>query len=272
MIIENEMIHGSPPPERRQSPRRDSRSAVSQVFNLPAPRPASGLPDSEPAGPARRLPRRPSGRNSRLKTCATRTPAPPRAELLDPSAPPRPQARSASAAVAPLGEWDLGIRDFREAESRRASRLVEQPTIRKSRSAGPLTPRFPLLTPVQLDRYGPRRRARIEDETPIVPRAVAVAVLEDAGLWLDTAMPRSWIDELEERAEVIYQHNARFRQLLRRRSNAGRDWLYAFTRHWLYALLQSRRPELAARLPTAYAMGRDLPPRAPAFPPKIHPG
>jgi hypothetical protein len=101
-------------------------------------------------------------------------------------------------------------------------------------------------------------RARIENDTPIVP--IAIAVWEEASLWLDAGLPRSWIAELAERGNVIYAHNPRFRQLIRRPGNASRDWLWAFTRHWLSALLASRRPELRRRLPASYAVGRDLPP------------
>jgi hypothetical protein len=67
---------------------------------------------------------------------------------------------------------------------------------------------------------------------------------------------------LAERANVIYQHNARFRQLLRQPGNAGRDWLWAFARHWLCGLLSARRPDLSLRLPASYAVGRELPPAA----------
>ena len=60
---------------------------------------------------------------------------------------------------------------------------------------------------------------------------------------------------------MVYQHNARFRRRARAAGDAGQHRLAAFMRHWLYALLQSRRPDLAARLPSAYASGGELPPR-----------
>lgn len=110
------------------------------------------------------------------------------------------------------------------------------------------------------DRPPRRASARIEDDTPIIPCVVAEHVCEGASVWLGEALPRKWMLELAERANVVYQHNARFRQLLRKRGDAGRDWLAAFMRHWLYALLASRRPDLCQRLPRAYAVGRDLPP------------
>jgi hypothetical protein len=108
-----------------------------------------------------------------------------------------------------------------------------------------------------------RPRARIEDDTPIVPRAAAERICEGASLWLGEALPRKWMLELAERANLVYQHNARFRRLLRRRGDIGRDLLSAFIRHWLYGLLASRRPDLCQRLPGPYAAGRDLPPPPP---------
>ncbi|HVM51022.1 MAG TPA: hypothetical protein VMU04_23540 [Candidatus Acidoferrum sp.] len=78
--------------------------------------------------------------------------------------------------------------------------------------------------------------------------------------WLGVPIPQPWRDELAEYGEPIYQHNARFARLLRRRT--GREYLLAFTRHWICAMLDSRRPDLAARLPSSYAAGHDLPARA----------
>ena len=68
-----------------------------------------------------------------------------------------------------------------------------------------------------------RPRARIELDTPIVPRAVAEAVWEEASTWLDEELPRSWIAKLSHRAEAVYTRNERFRRLLRQRGNKGRD-------------------------------------------------
>ena len=134
----------------------------------------------------------------------------------------------------PLGEWDLSTRHYQAAH-----------------------PGAPL-------------HAVIHDETGIVPSAVAQAACEEAGRWLGVPLPREWITELAEHAEVVYQHNPRFRRLLRRPANAGRDWLQAFTRHWLRAMLASRRPNLLARLPPSYAIGRN-PTETPLCPPPPHP-
>jgi hypothetical protein len=111
--------------------------------------------------------------------------------------------------------------------------------------------------------YRPPWSTRIEDDIPIVPRAVAEHVCEGASLWLGEPFPRAWVAELAERANVVYQHNARFHQLLRKRGDAGWEWLVAFMRHWLSSLLASRRPDLCQRLPGSYAVGQDLPPPPP---------
>jgi hypothetical protein len=105
----------------------------------------------------------------------------------------------------------------------------------------------------------PPRHVWIEHDTPIVPKAVAEAVWEEASVWLDEELPRAWIGELTERANVIYAHNHRFRHVIRRKGNTGRECLWAFTRHWLAALLWKHRRELHARLPDSYNVGRSLP-------------
>jgi len=94
--------------------------------------------------------------------------------------------------------------------------------------------------------------------SPIVPHAIAIAVWEEACLFLNTELPRSWITELAARANDIYRHNPRFRQLIRQPGNRGRDWLWSFTRHWLAGLLSRHRPDLFASLPTRYAVGVSL--------------
>jgi hypothetical protein len=101
--------------------------------------------------------------------------------------------------------------------------------------------------------------ARIEQETPLVPRAVASGVWQEAVVWLGEELPRQWQARLTERAEALYASNARVRRQLRSPGNAGRDWLWAFMRHWLAALLWQHRPDLHARLPASFNVGRPLP-------------
>ena len=136
------------------------------------------------------------------------------------------------------GEWDASARQFEELQ-------------RRCHEAG--------------ETYRPPWRTRIQDDTPMVPRAVAEQVCEGASLWLGEPFPREWVAELAERANVVYQHNARFRRLLCKPGDAGNDWLAAFMRHWLCGLLASRRPDLRQRLPASYAVGQDLPSATPTL-------
>jgi hypothetical protein len=106
-----------------------------------------------------------------------------------------------------------------------------------------------------------QRRPRIEADTPIVPRAVAMSVWTEAGAWLDEELPRQWVNRLAARANAIYARNPRFRETLQRSGTAGRDRLWAFTRHWLAAQIKKHRPELHARLPASYNVGGELPER-----------
>jgi hypothetical protein len=41
-----------------------------------------------------------------------------------------------------------------------------------------------------------RRASKIESDTPILPRAIAEAVMEEASLYLGQELPRSWIAKL----------------------------------------------------------------------------
>lgn len=109
---------------------------------------------------------------------------------------------------------------------------------------------------------------RIELDTPLVPRAVAEAVCEEAGVWLGQPLPRRWIRELTARANTIYAHNPRFRRKVRGPGTSGRDYLWAFARHWLAGLMWDRRPHLHARLPNSYSWGHPLPEKPPV-PPRL---
>ncbi|MBI4662937.1 MAG: hypothetical protein HY735_29360 [Verrucomicrobia bacterium] len=100
---------------------------------------------------------------------------------------------------------------------------------------------------------------QIETDTPIVPRAVAEAVWDEASVWLGEPLPRRWRRELIEQANTVYASNARFRRTLRRNGDAGRDWLWAFMRHWLSALIRRHRPQVHPLLPQAYNLGHPLP-------------
>jgi hypothetical protein len=99
---------------------------------------------------------------------------------------------------------------------------------------------------------------RLEQDTPLRPRAVAEGVWEEASLWLGEPLPRRWLRELIAEANTVYAHNARFRRRLRANSDAGREHLWMFARHWLAALMQERRPHLYARLPREFSNGEPL--------------
>ncbi|SRR6266542_196024 len=106
-----------------------------------------------------------------------------------------------------------------------------------------------------------QRIPRIDLDTPIVPSAIASAVVEEAGVWLGQPLPRRWIRELTAYANTVYAHNPRFRRRVRGQGTRGRDYLWAFTRHWLSGLMWERRPQLLARLPSTYCVGHPLPPK-----------
>jgi hypothetical protein len=111
------------------------------------------------------------------------------------------------------------------------------------------------LTPgLEPDEHGPL----IENDTLLVPRAVAEGVLEEVVAYLQTELPANWKGQLTTRANVIYQRNARFRALIRRDGEAGRDWLWAFMRHWLAALIRQHSPGLYDQLPREYSVGKAL--------------
>jgi hypothetical protein len=136
-----------------------------------------------------------------------------------------------------------------------------------------LDPPRPQLRPVRGSRREPARAPRnrvtpppareaprgIEWCLPLIPHVVAESVVEEASVWLGEELPWQWVPRLARRTEVIAWHNPRFRRLLGRPGNAGRDWLWAFMRHWLAALIWRHRPDLHRRLPASYNVGHDLP-------------
>ena len=107
--------------------------------------------------------------------------------------------------------------------------------------------------------WRPKCKTRIEEDTIILPQLIARFVCEEASLWLGEPFPVEWQTELALHANMLYQNNPSVRQIIRKRGNAGRDWLIAFMRHWLFALLLWRRPELSRRLPDSYWSGKELP-------------
>lgn len=100
-----------------------------------------------------------------------------------------------------------------------------------------------------------RTTNEIEQRTPIVPRAIAEGVWEEAVHLVGEPLPKSWIRRLCSRANTVYANNCRFRKLIDSPGDLGRDWLWAFTRHWMAALIYRHRRELYWRLPEYFSRG-----------------
>lgn len=132
-----------------------------------------------------------------------------------------------------LGEWDLSAFAYRKHR------------MQAEQAGAPYRPPWP---------------ARIEDETPISPRALAECVCEEVVLWLGEPIPNQWVPELIERANVITSITRLFANV----------WAGLVTRASIASELscgtgsspccKSRLPHLAGSLPSSYASGRELPP------------
>jgi hypothetical protein len=108
----------------------------------------------------------------------------------------------------------------------------------------------------QEEQMGTREaRSSIARDTPLVPRAAAEAVWEEACRLLAEELPHDWIGLLTERAETIYQRRGNYHRRLRGAGDTGRDWLWAFLRHWLAALVLRHHSDWYRRLPAGYAIG-----------------
>lgn len=125
----------------------------------------------------------------------------------------------------------------------------------------------------ELTAPSPVRRAKrapalstIAELTPLVPCAVADAVHEEASVWLRTELPPPWIPELAAKADTVAKRNRQFHRLIQRSGDAGRDWLWAFMRHWLSAKILAHDRRLHRLLPAAYASGGELPRHQPENP------
>lgn len=122
-----------------------------------------------------------------------------------------------------------------------------------------------------------RRTAKIEEDTPIVPRAVADMVFDEATMFVAKRSECTkredcgclscklfmWKDELTkylvDYANRVYDHNQMFAKRIRGLGNSGRNRLCAFMQHWLAAELKRRDQRVFAALPQGY--GWDYHPR-----------
>jgi hypothetical protein len=76
--------------------------------------------------------------------------------------------------------------------------------------------------------------------------------------FLRTPLPRDrYAQWLAAKADLCLQGNALFRRKMM--GPKCREWLRAFTRHWLTSLLYVERPDLWACLPESFDMGTPLP-------------
>jgi hypothetical protein len=106
---------------------------------------------------------------------------------------------------------------------------------------------------------GTRSVRRIEAETPVLPHVIAACVVDEAAAHLGEPLPASWVRELAARADTLFTHNRRVRRRLKGAGNQGRDWLWAFMRHWLAGRLHDQRPDCLAKLPPDFAAGHPPP-------------
>jgi hypothetical protein len=101
-----------------------------------------------------------------------------------------------------------------------------------------------------------RVHSGIQRDTPLVPRAAAEQIVEETSRLVGKTLPPQWAGLLAQRAEVTYANGLRFRRRIQSRGDEGRDWLWAFMRHWVSALILKQRPELFRKLPSGYSVGR----------------
>lgn len=103
---------------------------------------------------------------------------------------------------------------------------------------------------------------RIEDDTPILPYAVADSVINEVDrcvpLNMSIGEQRALVDKLADHADAVYSRNEGFRKKIRGHGDTGRDHLYAFMRHWLSAELKKSRPAVFDQLPQSFMSGEEL--------------
>ncbi len=101
----------------------------------------------------------------------------------------------------------------------------------------------------------------IANDTPIIPEVMARTVKEELStfLRLETDELQGSESALVERAEGCYRLNEHVRRCIRRKGNKGRDYLFAFMRHWLAGWVLDNRPLLFPKIPSEYCNGDNLP-------------
>lgn len=106
----------------------------------------------------------------------------------------------------------------------------------------------------------------IEQDTPILPDVVARTIIEDVRNFTGRRFSREgmYLQALVERAAGLYLHSPSFRKKIRAAGNSGRDYLYAFMRHWYAGILMDNESVAVYQLRQAgvwndFANGRALP-------------
>jgi hypothetical protein len=102
-------------------------------------------------------------------------------------------------------------------------------------------------------------RPGLERDTQLMPWLIADSVCDEVSRFLGVEIPARFSDWLDAKAERCYANHRHFRKLMRGRGDAPCDWLYAFMRHWLAALLDLERPDLYQCLPEGFNLGHRLP-------------
>jgi len=115
----------------------------------------------------------------------------------------------------------------------------------------------------------PKAVRNIEDETPIMPLAVADSVIDEVIGHLDEhGLPEeaerlynrrdALARMLEKKANTVYRYNERWRKQIKASGNKGLDHLYTFMRHWLTADLRENQYAAFRTLPDSFAMGEEI--------------
>jgi hypothetical protein len=92
-----------------------------------------------------------------------------------------------------------------------------------------------------------------------MPDVIAETVVQEAERFLDAELPADFAERLAAKAHYLYSRHKQFHKILNRRGNSGRDYLYAFMRHWTGSWLKRERYALFKQLPWEYALGKRLP-------------
>ena len=103
--------------------------------------------------------------------------------------------------------------------------------------------------------------SEVERATDLVPLWVAESLVNEAAVWLGTALPAEWPAALAAKAERCFAAHRQFHRLVSAEGadrNAGHENLRKFMRHWLASRLAREGRSLYLRLPPSYALGRPL--------------